>query len=116
MIEILRGDENDLHVFFMAHDDLEIDFDTFKNQLKEWNVFVIRQKTPVAVVIEKDGAAHIASYNKKRVGMSVIRQAAKMLNVKKSSVEINGGKRHLISKRLGFNIEKIENGIVFYSL
>lgn len=116
MIFIENGDENDLKVFFDAHNGrLQIDFDLFKQILSDWKVYVIKKDYPIAVVIEKDGAAHIAACPNQKVGISTIRKAAKMLNVTKSTVENEYKKGHALSRRLGFNVEKVENGVTFYS-
>lgn len=117
MISISEGVEEDLKKFFDAHNGrLEIDFDSFKKIASEWKIYIIKKEQPVAVVIEKDGYAHIAAIDKQKVGMRAIKQAAKMLNVRKSTVENEYKKGHALSRRLGLGVEKIENGVTFYSM
>lgn len=117
MIFIENGDENDLRLFFDAHNGtLQIDFDLFKQILSGWNIYVIKKDFPIAILIEKNGSAHIAACKNKKVGVSAIREVIKMLNITKTTVENEYKKSHALCKRLGFNVEKIENGVTFYSM
>lgn len=112
---IVRGDQKDLRVFFDRHNGrLNVTFNAVADALKDWNIWRLEDDKPIAVIVEKNGAAHISAYGNAKVGIAHMKNAIEVLKICRTSVSDGFMAGHALAKRLGFHVEMTEKGVTHY--
>jgi len=115
-MELVKGTIDDLRVFYDRHQGrLCVPFSAFKEALNEWGIWCLVDGRKVAVILEKDGSAHVSGYHKERVGTCKMKWAIDQLKITKTSVG-NFRQGHLLARRLGFKPDHVENEVIHYVL
>lgn len=117
-MKITKGDKSDLEIFFLRHNGrLEITFSQLEYALNGWDIYRLEDENkPIAVIVSRNGHGHISAYAEEKVGISKMKWALKELGIKHTTVSNTFTKGHALAKRLGFETEKIENGVTTYVL
>lgn len=102
-------------VFYHRHHGrLPFDFEQLERLLVNWNVWVISTHRPIAVVITKDGEAHIAAYKTEKVGIKAMKWALDALHITRTAVRNEFAPGHALAKRLGFQVDQKSNEVTRY--
>lgn len=115
---IAKGNDSDLLEFYDRHNGrLLCSYTELKEKLQDWNVFVLlRGKHKVAVIVEKDGAAHLSGYRKQKVGIPAMREAINTLYITRTTVSNDFKPGHALAKRLGFTATSQDEKVTHYAL
>lgn len=109
------GGIGDLKRLYDRHNGrLNAPFELVREALSDWNVWVLHDNGPKAIVIEKDGSAHIAGYDSENVGIARMKWAIDELKINRTSVSDDFRKGHALARRLGFHVEMTEKGVTHY--
>lgn len=115
MLRLVPGSESDLEKFHESHKGrLGVDINTLRFALSGWKVWRLEDKKPIAVIVTKDGAAHIAAYEGSHVGIPRMRWALDALKIKTTTVSQAFKPGHILARRLGFFLDRIENKVAHY--
>lgn len=114
-MNIVKGNDEALHTFYERHNGrLGVEFDRLANAISDWNVWVVCDDEPIAVVVEKNGSAHVSAYGMSRIGISKLKQAMDLLNVTQTTVSEEFKAGHALAKRLGFYEDHKEGTVTHY--
>lgn len=111
-MNIVRGGEDDLRVFYERHNGrLGISFDALKNALSDWEIWRVDD---IAVVLKKENEGHVSAYKDAHVGINAMREIMDRLGITRTAVTSGFKAGHALAKRLGFVPESEKNGVTYY--
>lgn len=110
-----KGNLNDLTVFYDEHHGrLKVSFEVMVDALSGWDVWILDDDGPKAIIITKNGYGHISAYRGLVVGTARMKLALDKLGINRTTVSGAFKKGHSLAKRLGFHVEMTEKGVTHY--
>jgi hypothetical protein len=115
MLHIEPGIQLDLVRFYRAHNGrLNMSCFDMIHGLNGWTVWRLVDDEPLAIIITKNGEAHIAAIPGRKVGVKRIKWALDALDVVKTAVTNQFKAGHALAKKLGFVPSSIDTKAVHY--
>jgi len=115
MLKIEPGVHLDLVRFYRAHNGrLGISCFDMMHILNGWNIWRLVDEEEIAIIITKNGEAHIAAVQGRKVGIKRIKWALDALDVVTTKVSNKFRAGHALAKKLGFIPGSIDERAVHY--
>lgn len=114
-MHIEPGTPDDLREFYIRHHGrLGCDFDALHNALSGWNIYTLDDDGKCAVIVERNGEAHVSGYKNQRVGLVRLRFALDALRITKTDVMNTFKPGHALARRLGFVLDRKNDEVTNY--
>lgn len=114
-MNIVKGNLDDLHMFYDEHKGrLKIEFEVMASIISDWEIWILEEEIPIAVIVKKEDQGHISSYNGEKVGIRRIKWALEKLGINRTTVSDKFRQGHSLAKKLGFRVENEKEGVTHY--